>query len=125
MGKLTISPYLSFGDYLRGDLYYPKKADEERPRGRLPVVSPATPKRAGVTAFDGGARRLHGLSRHRRAGVPRFSPGAAREGAELEQLSRPARECRSRALPARSAVEIGVLMKNEWLVEIDAFAIKD
>ncbi|MBC8873477.1 MAG: alpha/beta fold hydrolase [Planctomycetes bacterium] len=38
MGKLTLSPYLSFGDYLRGDLYYPKEADEERPRGRLPVV---------------------------------------------------------------------------------------
>jgi len=38
MGKLNISPYLSFGEYLRGDLYFPKKANEEKPEGKLPVV---------------------------------------------------------------------------------------
>ena len=26
MGKVTISPYNSFSEYLRGDLYFPKKA---------------------------------------------------------------------------------------------------
>ena len=38
MGKVTISPYNSFGDYLRGDLYFPKKPDEEKPGGKLPVI---------------------------------------------------------------------------------------
>jgi len=38
MGKVTISPYQSFGEYLRGDLYFPKEANEERPKEKLKVI---------------------------------------------------------------------------------------
>jgi len=38
MGKVTISPYQSFGEYLRGDLYFPKEANEERPKKKLKVI---------------------------------------------------------------------------------------
>jgi cephalosporin-C deacetylase-like acetyl esterase len=38
LGRISISPYSGFGDYLYGDLYYPKTARETAPSQRLPVV---------------------------------------------------------------------------------------
>jgi len=38
MGKITIAPYNSFGEYLRGDLYFPKEENEEKPKKKLPVI---------------------------------------------------------------------------------------
>ena len=38
MGRISIAPYSGFGDYLYGDLYYPKTARETDPVGRLPVI---------------------------------------------------------------------------------------
>ena len=38
MGRVTISPYNCFGEYLRGDLYFPKARGEEKPKEKLPVI---------------------------------------------------------------------------------------
>ncbi|MBN1348125.1 alpha/beta fold hydrolase [candidate division KSB1 bacterium] len=38
MGIMTIGPYHAFGDYLYGNLYYPREADFEIPGSHLPVV---------------------------------------------------------------------------------------
>lgn len=38
MGRIAISPYNSFGDYLYGYLYYPKNKKAEMEKGKLPVM---------------------------------------------------------------------------------------
>ena len=38
MGRVSISGYNSFGDYIYGDLYYPKEPNEMRPKEKLPVI---------------------------------------------------------------------------------------
>lgn len=38
MGRVTVAPYNCFGEYLRGDLYYPKEMNEDKPKKKLPVI---------------------------------------------------------------------------------------